>query len=407
MKKAPKWLSWGYILLFACLPWSVEADFGSWGLSLPSEPLIAVLGLGLLWSIAQDTKPFLALFKGSRFWQIALVWMAWMAITTCFSTLSIVSWKYFLVTAAHVWVFGVGIALWPKLWDRAFPYFAFSMGGVAIYTLIHHGFYHFRSDQALLAPMPFFPEHTMWAAALVMVLFLLGIPAWQKSVFALKSSFLPNTHWRNVLMFTLLVALIFSTARAAWVSVFGTGLGLFLLFLGNKNRVLVLLGLFGLLFWIGRTNWPLRLDVSALERLNRWSCAFRMAKDRPLLGFGPGTFQFQYLDYQRPAEMTRISVTEPVFKRGPDTYGRGGGAHSEYLRLVSESGWSGLLLWLGLLGALVFVAEKRKIIFYQPYFWAILSFLIHGLVNDFLHDTRLAALVWGCFALISVAKKED
>ena len=50
-------------------------------------------------------------------------------------------------------------------------------------------------------------------------------------------------------------------------------------------------------------------DVSNLERLNRYSCAWRMFQDRPITGFGAGTFPIAFLPYQRQEEMTRISVT--------------------------------------------------------------------------------------------------
>jgi O-antigen ligase len=65
----------------------------------------------------------------------------------------------------------------------------------------------------------------------------------------------------------------------------------------------------------------IQTDASNLERINRWSCAIRMFKDRPLIGFGPGTYQFVYGQYQITPEMTRISTN----------HGDKGNAHSEYL----------------------------------------------------------------------------
>jgi hypothetical protein len=38
---------------------------------------------------------------------------------------------------------------------------------------------------------------------------------------------------------------------------------------------------------------------------------------------------------------------------------------------------------------------------------ALLTFFTHSAVNDFLHDGRIAALFWGCLAMIFAAKKED
>jgi Cu/Ag efflux protein CusF len=42
-----------------------------------------------------------------------------------------------------------------------------------------------------------------------------------------------------------------------------------------------------------------------------------------------------------------------------------------------------------------------------PFFLALLTFFLHTMVNDFLHDGRIAALVWGSMAMIFVVKKED
>ena len=74
-------------------------------------------------------------------------------------------------------------------------------------------------------------------------------------------------------------------------------------------------------------------DDSNLERLNRWASAIRMFRDRPMLGFGPGTYQFEYAPYQRYSEKTRISTNA----------GDRGNAHSEYIGPLSESGVLGMV----------------------------------------------------------------
>ncbi len=441
MKIAPKWLNNGYCALFAVLPWSVELDLGTYNLSLPSEPLIVALGLGLIWLFLQNPGVFRDVFFSNILLQISLAYLGWMAISACYSSLPIVSWKYWLVEMGHWWVIAVGISVWPDLWRRTLPWFVFSVGGVAMYTVVHHGFYHFRADQALLAPMPFFPDHTMWAAVLAMVLFL-GSMAFRpsgKGVFtplfadlrAVNGAFpdglkamLPKI--ATPIFLLLLLALIFSTCRAAWISVLLAGAVWGFLAFGKKGRLILLGFLLSTGFYASeKMTASLGQDVSAMERLNRWHCALRMAQERPILGFGPGTFQFKYLDYQKPAEMTRISLRFPVADRGPDTYGRGGGAHSEYLRPLAETGWPGLVFWLGIIvAALVTGFFPETLVagvpeespknprntypqFKLPAQLALLTFFLHGVVNDFMHDGRIAALVWGCLALIFATKKED
>ncbi len=125
----------------------------------------------------------------------------------------------------------------------------------------------------------------------------------------------------------------------------------------------------------------------------------------PLAGFGPGVFQFKFFAYQRPEEMTRISRTAPIEKRGPDNYGRGGGAHSEYLQALAELGWPGLAIWLLLAGGSAAAAAGRYRRTGSPEYlllaMALLSFFLHGLVNNFLHDARIAALMWGGMACLA------
>jgi len=436
MNKAPKWLSYGYLTLFAVLPWSVEAGFGAWSLSLPDEPLIAVLGIGLIYVLWQNPRLVQYTFSNNVFLYISFTYLVWMAVSACFSSVPIVSWKYWLVEMAHWWVFAVGISLWPDLWRKALPWFIFSVGGVAIYTLVHHGFYHFRTDQALLAPMPFFPDHTMWAAVLSMVLFL-GSMAFRpsgkwaftpinKSTLGVENGATPDRITARppkitiAILMLLLLAFIFSTCRAAWVSVFLAAAVWCFCFLGKNGR----LGFLGLLVIAGFCFGPGMIhsfgqDVSGQERLNRWNCAIRMAQEKPCLGFGLGTYQFQYIDFQKPGEMTRISLLAPAGARGPDTYGRGGGAHSEYLRILAETGWPGLLLWLSLvISAIVAGSVPATSVAGKPktnqlpnpsiyLILALLTFFAHSAVNDFLHDGRISALFWGCMAMVFTTKKED
>lgn len=402
----PKWLNRGYLALFALLPWSVEMPFGKWALVLPAEPLLALLGLVLAFTVGQKREEAFPVFWKNRLFCLSALWIGWQALAAAFSSMPLVSWKYCLVEAGQWWVFAGGLALWPELWKKGLPVFGLSLAGVVIYTIVHHAGYGFRADQALLSPMPFFPDHTLYASVLAAVSLMLSI------------DFTVGNKWRLKTPFLLLagIALALTHSRAALCSLLvavliGTGF----IFWAKYARWIMLAGLALLatgLFYQGKISEKadtyLHRDVSSAERLNRYACAARMAAERPGLGFGPGTFQFQYLAYQRPEEMTRISITAPLAERSPHTYGRGGGAHSEYWQALVETGWPGLALWLAwaigacILGARRFFQEKN-----QVEQWAtlalllgLLTFLLHGLVNNLLHDSRMAFLVWSATALL-------
>jgi len=417
-------MEWGYLALFALLPWSLECSFGTWKINLPSEPIIAILGMGMGWRILRNPGGIWAVFSNCFLLKISAAWIGWLAISACFSTMSLVSWKYWAVEAGHWWVFCVGLAFFPKLWPQVFRVFAFSMMGMVVYTLIHHSFYHFRVDQALLAPMPFFPENTLYAAVVAMVVFLIpprstpppAPPLKRRGDVEYTATMSPGVGLNGGVLGLFLTGLFFSFCRAAWVSVVLAG-GLFLLVHFRKKwRLFAFAGLAllvgGLLFSgqiVDRMAKEIGKDVSTLERLNRFACAWRMAHDRPWPGFGPGTFQFQYISFQKPEEMTRISARAPILACNPDTYGRGGGAHSEYFQALAEDGWPGLVLWLALTLAVLWTGFnsffRAKTTDYQLFALALtlslLTFFLHGLANNMLHDGRVAALVWGMVAVLS------
>ena len=124
------------------------------------------------------------------------------------------------------------------------------------------------------------------------------------------------------------------------------------------------------------TNHP-----SNQERLNRWKCAWRMFLEKPVLGWGPGTYQFQYGAFQKKEEMTRISTQE----------GDRGNAHSEYLGSLAEGGILLILtqcLFFGLIliRMIKFIhidqeADRRFLV--AALLAGILSFVLHGMVNTF------------------------
>lgn len=79
-------------------------------------------------------------------------------------------------------------------------------------------------------------------------------------------------------------------------------------------------------------------DASNLERINRWNSAIRLFQERPVFGWGPGTYQFVYAPYQLSKNRTIISTNA----------GDGGNAHSEYIGALAEMGIIGSLLVVAL-----------------------------------------------------------
>jgi len=392
------WLFRLYAALFVALPWSMNIAFGSWHIRLPSEALTLFIGFSLFWFVWQ--QPFLlrAIFHKQILLAAGIAWLVWLTLSMLCSTMPLVSFKYWIVDAGQWWVFFAGMFLIPDWWRRLLPFFICSMGGVVVYTLAHHYQYDFRADQSMLSPMPFFPDHTLYSAILVM--FLPILPFFFKKPVAAG------------LAAIFVTGLVFAASRAAWLSLMA---GLFLLIplvFHNKWKWLVLPACLVIVAGAliqDRIKEKISNDVSSLERINRYSSALRMGNDRPLTGFGPGTFQFVYVPFQQADEMTRISITDLEKDIRPDQFGRGGGAHSEYFQALAENGWPGLFFWLLLVCAAIwkgawlylFGQKKEHQWFVLAVTGSLLTLFLHTMFNNFLHDGRIAMLFWGHIAWIA------
>lgn len=390
-----------YLCLFALLPWSGELAFSHWSIQFPSEPWMGIcvgyLG-GLLLFHSKERQVFQAV--SNAFW-LSLSFILWLWVATCFSAMPPVSIKYVLVETIHWCLFVPGIYLIRSYWPQLLRAFTLSMALVALYTLLHHALYHFRADQALLAPMPFFPENTLYAAVLALTL-----PWLTGGVLPLS----PWLRWSGTALFLLALMMAGSLGAVLSVLVIGALFGLMYLhasvvwFSKKMLLLLILLILAGVLIGLPSISQQIRKDVSTMERINRYHCAARMLNARPWTGFGPGTFADQYFPFQHPAEMTRISLKAPISSRNPDTFGRGGGTHAEFWQILAETGWPGFLIVLGLLFVLGWYTWP--LLHTQPtrqLFCCLAGlgvFILLGLPNNFMHDGRVAALAWGQIALL-------
>jgi hypothetical protein len=121
------------------------------------------------------------------------------------------------------------------------------------------------------------------------------------------------------------------------------------------------------------------------------------------MGFGPGTYQFQYIPFQEAGLKNRLSV------RNPDDVpqGSGGSAHSEVLLQLSENGWPTALvfvLMLGLwMGRGLWASAKME---WVPYVLGLTTYVFHMNVNNFLNQPGFAFLFWTFGAMIMIKSHE-
>jgi O-antigen ligase len=353
---------------------------------------------------------------------LIFVQLAWLMITAFTSTMFFVSIKYFLarlwfvvsfyILAAHLFKNQKNIGRYIWLYTSTL----LIVIGYAMYRQYQHGL--FDQQFANSAPNPLYNDHTAYAAALAMILpFMVGLLFLkQYSYFQKAIAF--------IVLFIVIIGLVFSYTRAAWLSlVVALGALIILLFKIKFRTILLLVVSFGLILSLVWTQLIMKLernkqdassnfteqiqsvtnistDASNLERLNRWSCAYRMFLDKPIFGWGPGTYMFKYAPYQLSYERTIISTN----------FGEVGNAHSEYLGPLSEQGILGMLIMLTLVFTTLYYAvniyrksnEKNVKIIVLSATIGLITYYVHGLMNNFLDTDKLSALFWAYTAIIVV-----
>lgn len=388
------------------------------GLSLPTDPLLFGVMLMFILKLIAERK-FDKRISDHPVTLAIIINLVWIGITTATSEMPMVSLKFLVSRLWYVITFYFvttqvfrnfkNIKLYLGAYMLAFV-------GIICYTIIHHGMYGFLEQPAHWVMSPFFNDHTSYGAVLAMFYpLIVGL------VFSNQYS----RSWKVIFigLFALFtVALILSYTRAAWVSLIGA-LGVFIIM---KLRIRFTMVMTLALVFIGALvlSWEtivmkleqnrqdssaeltehvqsitnISTDASNLERLNRWSSAWRMFKERPFVGWGPGTYMFQYAPFQLSSEKTRISTNA----------GDAGNAHSEYIGPLSESGVFGMLSFIIVVIAVLYSAivlyPKIKDAEHRLYLMALLlgliTYLIHGLLNNFLDTDKASAPFWGFIAAI-------
>ncbi len=414
------------LLLFIVLatPLSInleQLDLGGIGISLPTEPLMVGLTLLFLLKAGLEKGVLAASVLRHPVTLIILGQLLWMAACIVPSEMPMVSLKFLL---ARLWFVTTCYFMATRLFESErnvrwmMWLFVTAMAGVIAYTLIHHAQYHFEQDPAHWVMTPFFKDHTSYGAIIAFFLpFLVAAPFMPGS-----SRTLRGYAFLMLLLFT--AGLIFSYTRAAWVSLVGALAMLAVLRLRIPVWVLLLVTVSGgVVYAINAERIMVEMernreessddlgehvqsisnissDASNLERLNRWNSALRMWQDRPLFGWGPGTYMFQYAPFQASEDRTIISTN----------FGTGGNAHSEYLGPLAEQGAPGMLLMVLLVVVTLWTAMRlyprmprgRDRAMLVAAILGLVTYYLHGALNNFLDTDKAAVPFWMFTALVVV-----
>jgi O-antigen ligase len=383
----------------------------------------------ILLSAFQIKKGFLPLY----IWRSPLIWaiviyILWMLLSALTSSHPIVSFKFIL---ARLWfivpVLFFGTYFFQKRSNRISFIWLFIVATVIviIYTLIHHSFYGFGEKEGHWVMSPFFKDHTIYGAIVALILPLaVGLYFYKKHNPLVQMTLIS-------LIVIILIGLVLSYTRAAWLSVLGSvGLALVLYYKISWKPIAVLAGaglIVVLIRWdqiqmeLERNKYEhtteafderlqsaanISTDASNLERINRWSCAIAMFKERPIMGYGPGTYAFEYAPFQQPENLTIISTN----------FGDMGNAHSEYLGALAETGLIGMLSLIGVVAAIFFTGitlyhrlpkeNKEDRIIVLSTIMALSTYFIHAFLNNYLDTDKAAVPIWGICAMWLVYESE-
>jgi O-antigen ligase len=395
-----------------------EADLGM-AISLPAEGLI------LLMTVLFYAKWWLERNIPKRFWLhpatiVIIIHLSWMLITSLTSTLPLVSFK---VLATRIWFitafYFIGAQLFSqqKQIQRFFWAYLLPLCGVVIYTVIRHAQFGFAKQPAHWVMSPFYNDHTHYGAILAMF-----VPFSFAILFRKQMNGFVRIGM-GIIFAIIMLGFVLSISRAAWLSII-LAFGFFLivrlripwsLILGTALTALIGLMSFqtelvmaleknkqessGDLVKHFQSASNISSDASNVERILRWKCALRMFEEKPILGFGPGTYAQKYAPYQRSHEMTVISTN----------FGSLGTAHSEYFLALSEQGLLGIISFISL--AVVFlytgirVVQKPglsndDLILAYSALLGLTTYFIHAILNNFLDSDEASVPFWAMGAVL-------
>ncbi len=388
------------------------------GLALPTEPLMVGVLVLYLYKLFFDQAYDIKIIRHPVTISI-LFYLSWMLLTSITSEMPLVSFKFFI---AKLWFIVPFFFLATQLFKniKTFKIFSWmyiiSLCIVIIYTSIRHSFYAFNEEVGHWVMEPFYNDHTAYGGMIAFFIPVIFGFLFDKSYSNTQRFFTLNA------AIILLIGLYLSYCRAAWLALtIAIGLAL-IVKLRIKIKWVVLAGiLFIGLFFMLRSEIIMKLeknkqdasenfvqhiqsmsnistDASNLERINRWDAAFRMFKDRPFWGFGPGTYQFCYAPYQYSYVQTIISTNA----------GNRGNAHSEYIGPLAETGVLGLLSVLAIAITVIYTAlkvywksknKKTKLLIFIALL-SLTTYYIHGFLNNFLDTDKASVPFWGFIAMI-------
>ncbi|MCS7027994.1 MAG: O-antigen ligase family protein [Bacteroidia bacterium] len=403
---------WTYAVVILSIPLSVDVFIldETISISVPAEPILVLLMFMFFVKSLLNPQADLALWSHPITNWIIVGWI-WTLVCTLFSTHILVSVKATIMKTWTITVFFFVTYYVLKKWKQLpniWLLYIIPLTFVVIYALFRHFQKGLTFYWSSFVMSPFYKNHVNYGTAVAAVLPFLLVGIFARS-------------WIRWICLTLFIlfctAVVFTYTRATYIAVLLLPVTILLYYL-RLIRISVWLVLIAatflttyllydnnyLSFAHGEkyTEWhknsfqkqisaTIKLkDVSSVERLYRWIAAYNMIQDRPVVGFGAGTFIFEYKGYTNAFFRTEVSSNI-----------ENSGLHSQFIGAFVEGGIIGGILFIGLVITALFrsqkifqKASKTKKLWALATGCSLIILLLHLLINDLLEVDEIGSLFY-------------
>ncbi|MFN0201723.1 MAG: O-antigen ligase family protein, partial [Bacteroidia bacterium] len=356
-------------------------------------------------------------------WLIVLLF--WTLITTFYSEMPFRSTKYLL---AKIWYLVAFVYTTEHILQKRedfrliFWCFGLPMTFFSLYTTYKHSLEGFSFESCNLVPSPYFINHVIYGAMLS--LFFPWIWFYRQ--------WYANDNLKKMLIYgcaaILLIGWFFTYGRLAW----GSALLLPFIYFFIKYKwfdKLLYIGLviafFAVTYLVSNNNFYKFApdfantiyhddvsdhlsatvegkDISSMERFYRWVAAKNMVEARPLLGFGPSTFNQTYQKYADAAFRTYVSQNEEQST-----------THNYFLMTCSEQGFIGMFIFLGLCVYMLLKGYHLYHLYQDPLNKQLVMMLtlslsviiMHLVLNELIEVDKVGGMFWFCMTSLHLFEK--
>ncbi len=410
-----------YYGFWAALPFSIEFYFGSIGMDLPTEPMMLGLTAIAISIFLQKIGKISFQYLYHPISLFLIIHLIWMFFTSLFSQSQVVSYKFFLAKMWYVipfFFFSFHMIKDISIIEKIIKIMAIFLSVAVLIVLTRHAIDGFTFKGSHHVVRPIFRNHVSYSSILVIVLPFLW--AFRSNIKKLKYKRL-----MSAVICLFVVATYFSFTRAAQgCIIIAIGAYFIIKFRLSKIAILSACILITLLSsylvtnnkyldfapnfekTIAHTSFDNILeatmkmeDISTMERVYRWVAGSQMIKEKPIIGYGPGSFYNHYTKYT-------VSSFETYVSDNPEK----SGIHNYYLMTFVEQGFIGLLLFLGLIFSIILSGEKvyhnlnenRAKNYIMAATLSVIVICTLCLINDLIEIDKVGPFFYLCAAIIVI-----